>query len=1099
MAETLELVLLGNPEIRLAGQPLPRLRSAKTYALLYYLAVTRRTQPRTVLAGLFWGDVDEYYARRNFNRTLSDLAQFVGDHLLIERQAVAFAPQQPHWLDVAVLEKAATTHPTLQSVASLASAADLYRGDFLDGFYVQDAPEFEQWVLSERTRLRVSALHLHQALAEFYTARGDLAQAMDYTRRILQLEPWREEAHRQLMLLLAQSGQRSAALTQYERCRQVLAAELDVAPAAATLDLVARIRAGDFDKVTRRQDEGMTRWQDNKMSGEPPISAPVTATVIVAPVADKNVANNTAPSDLSPGHPVTRSSGHPIPPSLPHNLPGQRTPFVGRAAELVDITRLLLEEEDCRLLTLIGPGGMGKTRLALKAAEGIVATPTRQPRFADGLFFVPLENVGDEPGLVSAVIAALATESGFPHRVDVPLFDQLCQFLRTKSMLLVLDNFEHLVEHADLCSTLLMTAPHVKLLVTSRKALGLLEAWFYPLLGLSLPTGVQAHNPPQGEYDAVRLFVQCARRTRPDFTLDAEHAAVLRICTLVEGMPLALELAAAWLKGMTCEQIAQEVARGLDILTARYQNMPARHRSMRVVMDHTWALLTADEAEAIARLAVFRGRFRQEAAHAITGTSLFTLATLVEKALVRTTPDGYYQLHELTRQYAEEKLTTAAKSALRDAHACYYAGLLDQQKTVLYTAAYQQAWTIVGGELDNIRHAWEWLVAAVSAGRAALPVTSLLRQMGQVFADYYIFHTLTLAGQALFINASQVAEAAGWAMNADSSAGRHSPQATLVHLRLITGLFHFDRGHYRASLAIAEEAVTACRALALEEDLLLALLLYGRTQMRRGAFNEAITALQEALALAQQLGSTHSCVEALISLSLVANAQGRYTEAQSYLQQGLALAQEMDYRPWIARALTNLGTTYSRQHDYHQAKPYYEQALAIAQEAGDQTFVMITTSNLGGVYRGFGQYSVSVDYYQRSLATARRMGDERWIAANLNGLAITYLAMQELTAAERALREALTVGAQSDSTPDTLGSIALLGHLCAQRGQLDAALKALAFVEQHPATMARDHLYNQPLLAELRSELAPALFEQAAAWAAEQTLDDVVQWLQFGP
>ena len=1079
MVARLALALLGNPELRLDGKPLARFRSAKVYALLYYLAVTRRTQPRTVLASLFWGDTDEYYARRNLNRTLSDLAHFVGEHLVIERQQLAFAQTQPYWLDVDLLEEAMATTPTAQTVTTLAAAADLYRGDFLDGFYVQDAPEFEQWVLTERTRLRNGVLYLLETLAHYYAEQGALAQAMAYMRRTLQLEPWREEAHRQLMLLLAQSGQRSAALAQYELCRQALQSELAVEPDTATVELVERIRAGSIEIQTRRSEEGKTRRQEDKKIGKqgeekPAVTEPPVSSVL----------------------PVSPSSNLPVSLALPHNLPPQRTPFIGRTAELGDILRLLMEEADCRLLTLIGPGGMGKTRLAIKAAAQIADSPAGKLYFGDGVFFVSLENVSDADGLVSAVIAAISTVNSFPVRREAPLADQLCHFLRAKAMLLVLDNFEHLIKHADLCSTLLIAAPGVKLLVTARESLGLQEAWFYPLLGLILPTGQPEQKEPSDDYDAIRFFVQCARRTRPNFNLAVERAAVLCICTLVEGMPLAIELAAAWLKGMTCEQIAQEVARGLDILTTRYQNIPARHRSMRVVLDHSWSLLAPDEATALTRLAIFRGRFRQEAANAITATSLFTLATLVEKALVRVTPDGYYQIHELMRQYAEEKLAAADKSALRDAHTHYYADLLDQQRVHVFTAAYQQVWTLVGSELDNIRHAWAWLIAAITARRQTLPVTILLRQMAEVFANYYLFQLLLLSGQTFFVHAGEAIETAGWATDDDTTDGMYSPQATWVHLHILIGFFHLERGHFRASLAAADATVAACRRLGIGEDLLLALLLYGRTQVRRGAFAAAIEALQEALRLAQWLGSTPSCAEALINLGMVASSQGRYPEAQSYLQQGLALAQEMDYRPWIARALTNLGTTYSRQHDYQHAKPYYEQALTIAQEAGDQTFIMVTTSNLGGVYDGFGHHRLALDHYQRSLTMARNFGDERWVAANLNGLANTYLAMNDLTAAERVLREALIVGQQSDSTPDTLGSIARLGHVFARRGQLEAALKALTFVEQHSVTMARDHLYNQPLLAELHSELPATLFAEAAGWAAEQTLDSTVRWLQ---
>ncbi|MCB0062365.1 MAG: AAA family ATPase, partial [Caldilineaceae bacterium] len=672
MTNSLELALLGNPEARLAGQPLARLRSAKAYGLLYYLAVTRRAQPRTVLAGLFWGDVDDYYARRNLNRTLSDVTKAIGDHLTVERQSLALARNQPYWLDVEVLEGVTATQPTADNIGALAGAANLYRGDFLAGFYLHDAPDFEQWVVSERTRLRSGVLQLHHALAEFHADAGDLLQAMDYARRSLQLEPWREESHRQLMLFLAQSGQRSAALAQFELCCQALRTELDVEPDATTLALVARIRAGEVDKMIGRQDDRVTNDAPEKVS-------PLHQTV-----------------ELSP-HPVIQSSGRsPLGAVIPHNLPAQRTPFIGRSAELADMTRLLLEENDCRLLTVIGPGGMGKTRLAIKTAEQIVGHQLCYAHFADGVFFVSLENVSDANGLAAAVIAAITAESGLRLQSDGSLQEQMLHVLRDRAMLLVLDNFEHLVMHAELCSHLLTVAPNVKLLITSREAVGLQEAWFYPLGGLAIPDGVSAAHVPQDDYDAIRLFVQCARRTRPDFALVTERTAVLAICRLVEGMPLGIELAATWLKVLSCEQIAQEITRGVDFLTARFQNIPARHRSMRAVLDHSWVLLASDEREAIARLAIFRGKFRQEAATAVTGASLFMLVTLVDKALLRVTADGCYQMHELTRQYAMEQLRDETVAALCDAHASYYAGLLAHQRPHLFTAAYRQLWTTIG-------------------------------------------------------------------------------------------------------------------------------------------------------------------------------------------------------------------------------------------------------------------------------------------------------------------------------------------------------------------------------------------------------------------
>ena len=1067
MDEKLELALFGSPEVRLAGTPLTGFRSAKARALFYYLATTRRAHARSVLAGLFWGGVGDDYARRNLNRTLSNLTDLVGDHLIVSRHTLAFDRTRPYWLDVEALETALATAKTTGDPAALAAVIELYRGDFLEGFYTHDTPEFEQWVLTERTRLREHYLQGLHLLSEHLASLGDLAGAVDAMHRALNHEPWREEAHRQLMLLLAQSGQRSAALAQFELCRQALATELNVEPDAATLELVGRIRAGELEKVTpATRIKQAERAEEKSTQPEP-----------VAPVPPPLPAPGEAEQDVA------------------HNLPLQPTPFSGREAELAELARLL-GEPDCRLLTLVGPGGMGKTRLALRVAEGIVETHAEQSRFPHGVFFIPLDALREGSSIVSAIISAIADESGFPLHAAAPLQEQLLAFLRDKTMLLLLDNFEHLVASAGLLSAILSAAPKVKLLVTSRETLGLQEEWYYPVNGMSFPPAGPDNPAADVEYDAVRFFRQCARRIQPALRLENERAVVIRICQMVEGMPLGIELAAAWLKALPPQQIVRELERGLDILTARLQNIPARHRSMRVVMDHSWSLLAEEEQTVAARLSVFSGGFQAEAAAEVAGASLPMLATLVEKAWVRVTPDRRYQMHELTRQYAAERLADTA-SAIRDAHAAYYAALVERQSAHLYSPAYKQGLAVVSAELDNVRHAWQWLIDAVSQQRERLPVTSLFRQLARVLTTYYLFNSLWLAGQALFDQAIQVMEAAGWGAHHGDGAMQHDQLSTLVQVRLCTGLFHFEIGQYRASLAVAKEAIPVCRAYNLEHDLALALLLYGRTQLRRGVSADATATLQEAMALCRRLGDTSGHAEALLSLGMVASAQGRYTEAQAYLHEALALCKDMGYRPWVSRALTSLGTTYSRQHDYRHALPYYKQALTIAQEEGDQNQIMVLTSNLGGVERGFGRYQVSETYYNQSLALARSLGDERWIAANLNGIAISHLEMHNFTAAERALREALAVAHRTESTPDTLGSIALLGHVLARRGQVETAIKALTFVEQHPSVMARDRLYNEPLLAELRSELPDRLFDEATAWATGQSLDEIVHWLEY--
>ena len=325
MPEKLELALLGNPEIRCDGGPVTDLKSSKAQALLCYLAITGRPHTRPPLAGLLWGDMPEARARMNLSQALTILRRFFGDHLSISRQTVAFERSSDTWLDVDIFEAGVRGASGDVNVPALQEAVQVYRGDFLDGLYVRNAPEFEMWVLIQRARLRELALQALRTLAAHHAAQGEAgwAAAIDYTARLLTLEPWQEEAHRDLMRLLALSGRRSAALVQYERCRQMLADELDVEPAAETTALYERIRDGDSTAETIGEPFGAVQY--------PPA---------------------TAPSERSPPR---------------HNLPAQITPFIGRETEL-DALAGLLADPAIRLVTIYSAGGMGKTRLAIETA-----------------------------------------------------------------------------------------------------------------------------------------------------------------------------------------------------------------------------------------------------------------------------------------------------------------------------------------------------------------------------------------------------------------------------------------------------------------------------------------------------------------------------------------------------------------------------------------------------------------------------------------------------------------------------------------------------------------------------------------------------------
>jgi predicted ATPase/DNA-binding NarL/FixJ family response regulator len=382
---------------------------------------------------------------------------------------------------------------------------------------------------------------------------------------------------------------------------------------------------------------------------------------------------------------------------IARSLPTYPVPFIGRGEELKQIAALL-SDPTCHLLTLVGPGGIGKTRLALEVARSMT--------LADGICFVDLQPVNASQVLITAIANALNILLSSPEDPRA----QILSYLSTNKMLLLLDNFEQLLDGIDLLSDILRIAPDVKLLVTSREALNLQEEWLWHVGGLQVPDHDTIINIES--YSAVQLFAECARRTRHTFQLSGQEKPVTRICQLVEGLPLALELAAGWTNVLSCAEIADEIQRELHFLTTNKRNALERHQSMQVVFDHSWRLLTQDERAVFARLSVFRGGFRREAAERVANASLVVLAGLVDKSFLWLSAAGRYEIHELTRQYGEERLETVPgeKQEAHFRHCAYYAGFLHQHQLTLRGPQQATALDEIGEELDNARVCWEWAV-----------------------------------------------------------------------------------------------------------------------------------------------------------------------------------------------------------------------------------------------------------------------------------------------------------------------------------------------------------------------------------------------------
>ena len=664
---SLEISLLGPFQVVLDGTLLTDFETDKVRGLLAYLAVEgQRLHRRDHLAGLLWPDRPQRAARNNLRQALSSLRRTLGDRtrepplLLASRRELGLNPQAAIWVDVAafqaLVDRAGPGAAPLddQDVYRLQQAVELYQGDFLAEFHLPDSPPFEEWATVLRERLRIQVLDALQALTDHLTERQEYEQARLYALQQVALEPWREEAHRQLMRLYAAIGQPEAAVAQFERCRRILAQELKLEPMPETRRLYEQIRGE---------------------AGQLPDASP--------------------PGPPGPGTP---------PPRLVHapqirNAPSHVTPCIGRERERAQIAHLLRETE-ARLVTLTGPGGVGKSRLALQAATDLLDS------FPQGVYFIPLlpvEKAELIPAQMANVLGLRPAQGDDPEQA-------LLHALQDRRTLLVLDNFEHLISGAGFLARFLDQCRGPKLLVTSQVRLNLAQEHLLALSGLETPA--QGTTQALLEYDAVTLFVQHARRVRPDFRLTEEEAgAVAAICRLVDGLPLAIRLAGALTRHLSCPEILRELERSLDLLASPLQDTPERHRSLRAVFEYSWALLCRDEQESLSRLAVFQGGFTRQAALEVAGCPLPRLLALADKSFLRSHRLGRFEMHETLRQFAREKLREQGDEArILARHGDYFADFLEERRAALAERDPEAVRAVVQ-ELGNLRAGWQQALA----------------------------------------------------------------------------------------------------------------------------------------------------------------------------------------------------------------------------------------------------------------------------------------------------------------------------------------------------------------------------------------------------
>jgi predicted ATPase/Tfp pilus assembly protein PilF len=759
------------------------------------------------------------------------------------------------------------------------------------------------------------------------------------------------------------------------------------------------------------------------------------------------------------------------------NWPRPSTSFVGRDTELHQLSDALGSRE-VRLVSLVGPGGIGKTRLALEAAARAAFA------FQDGVTFVPLAAVTDP----AYIIPAFADALGLTLAGKGDTRAQLLSHLASQERLLVLDNLEHLMPLGDLVVDLLRECPSLTLLITSRERLNLVEEWVLMLEGLEIPDEIVGGRLE--DFSAVGLFVQRARQNSLSYRLpESEYACLRDICSMVGGMPLAIEMAAGWSAMMSCEEIAAQIEHNMNILSVTLRNVPERQRSMRATFEYSWTLLSDVEQHVFRQMAAFSGGFLLDAALAVIELPQDqaldpVLMALVSKSLLQIDSAGRYDQHPLVHQYAAEKLaeTPDLEEATQARHSRFYADVLDKRHGAFVGAGQLQATREIIDEIDNVRRAWDQAVAEIQ------PVE--IRRMAQTMRMVYYQSGWFREGLALSANA-----AAAFENEVLDGEGRIASGAVLAN----QAFFSLLLGDLDEATVLVEHSDAVLRPEGATRELGYALSLRGGLYWRVGDYDQAEQCYKEFRATSEAIGSRTGIANATQSLGNIATARGDYATARSLYEQAIPIQEEEGNLVGLGIALNNLAATLLRLKDATAAIPVLERCLELYRGVNDIPGSNYVLGNLGRAKAMLGQFEEAEAYFREALEEAQRINHGRLIVENTYGLGEIALQRGDLAAADTLLHDALRLAVEQNLPPYIVAALAILAYAGFKQGTLsaEAAAERLAFAIAHAALEDNEREQSQEFLREIGEHLPAEVLAAVQARGAARTLDEVVAEVQL--
>lgn len=920
--------------------------SDKARALLVYLAIEApRSFRRSHLAGLLWTEFSEDQALHSLRQALFNLRKAIPQagkylpFLITAQDTISINPQVKLWVDVNAFQTAfneAVKHfdedqfPERLNITELFHALELFKGPFLDRFVLDESLLFDEWSLTLREQTNQQAVELLYLVQAYYERRADYANASKASDRIIDLTPWDEAAYVKSMYLYAVREQWSVAKKRYLQLRSYLKNSFAIEPAQEITGL--------YHDINR----------------------------------------------LSAGHGELEPKSKPVPLRLPSVI----SSFVGRKKEMAELAGMLADSK-IRLITLIGMGGIGKTRLAIALGH------TLHGLYLQGIYFVALAEVNTFDGLIYKIAEAL----DFTFSRNKPQQQQLIDYLREKRCLLILDSFENLLAdntNVNYLAQLLDYAPGLKLIITSRERLNLKEEYSFLLSGLQSATEKSSQAVVPVRIEAIDLFVERAKQVDNQFTLTADTLpTVNRICQLLEGHPLGIELVASSCVAQAMSDLAADLENNLLGTDSPFLNPNFEARNLSAVMERSWNCLSTTQQDVLSRLAGFSGGFSEQAALDLADAPCEVLAALVNKNLLQSADFKRFKMHEIIRQFAQQKAWTSGILAnFAILHSNYYLKLLEgmaYQNPYFYS---EDALDQIDVDYENFKKAWNF---AVESGQH--------QQLGPSIEPLYYFFNV----RSRFQEGIEIFQFA--LCKADCSSEENFLSAKLM-IRIGT-LAHRVRQESLA-LDMFSKAMAALDGSDNHREIGLAYLGLGYYHLRIKEFKEALGFAQKGLELFEAAGDISSQADALDLMGLILNRTADFKSARKIINKSVALRRKIDDRRGLISSLNMLGDLDCNDGDFISAERNFLESLALSDAYKDRYNQAILLNNLASIYRPQKAYEREAEVLIQSLAICREIGDKDGEAIALNNLGELAVVRgefnQAITYCQQALEIALDLG-----------------------------------------------------------------------------------------